>query len=163
MPTTRATILREGLMAGLLGYLAVAGFFALLNVSQGLGPLSTPDAIGRALLGDTIDPLGRWAPALAYNGLHLVASLVLGMIGAGLAYRAELDHDLAMGLVFFTLAVGGFLPLMSGAVMVEVLHALRWTEVLAGSLAGAVGTLGYLSWTHRKLVATLLEKGEAHG
>jgi hypothetical protein len=108
-----------------------------------------------------MDPVGPWAAVLSFNALHLLVSLALGVGAAGLAYRAELDHGLAMGLVFFVLAMGGFVPIFFGAVTVEFLHALQWPEVVVGSLAGAVGTLGYLAWAHRDLVLALFREAEA--
>ena len=161
MPTPRSTIVREGLIAGILGYAAVAIVFVILNVSQGLSPVHTADVLGRALLGGAMDPVGPWGAVLAFNALHLLVSLGLGVVAAALAYRAELDHGLAMGLVFFVLAMGGFVPIFFGAVTVELLHALRWPEVVVGSLAGAVGTLGYLAYAHRDLVLALFREAEA--
>ena len=161
MPATKSNILREGLIAGLLGYGAVALVFVILNVSQGLGPAHTPGALGDTLLRGFMDPVEPWAAVLAFNGLHLLVSLLLGLGAAFLAYRAELDHGLAMGLVFAILALGGFVPIFVGAVTVEFLHALRWPEVVVGSLAGAVGTLGYLAWAHRGLVLDLFREAEA--
>lgn len=161
MTTTKSTILREGLVAGLLGYAAVALLFVVLNVSQGLSPVHTPRLLGDALLGGLMDPVEPFAAVLAFNGLHLVVTLALGVAAAALAYRAELDHGLAMGLVFFVLALGGFVPIFFGALTVEFLHALHWSEVVAGSLAGAVGTLGYLAWAHRDLMLDLFREAEA--
>lgn len=161
MTTSKSTILREGLVAGLLGYASVALLFIVLNVSQGLSPVHTPEVLGSTLLQGFMDPVGPWAAVLAFNGLHLGVTLALGVGAALLAYRAEMDHALAMGLVFFLLALGGFVPIFFGAVTVEFLHALRWPEVVAGSVVGAVGTLGYLAWAHRGLVVDLFREAEA--
>lgn len=161
MPSQRARVFREGLVAGLLGYVAVAAVFIILNVAQGLSPTHTPHVLGEALLGGWMDPIEPWTAVLAFNGVHLLATLALGLGAAFLAARAELDHALAMGLVFFVLALGGFVPVFFGAVTVELLHALEWSEVLVGSVAGAVGTLGYLAWAHRGLVVDLFDEAEA--
>lgn len=161
MPAHRAPFLREGLVAGLLGYVAVAAVFVVLNVSQGLSPVHTPQLLGEALLGGRMDPVEPWAAILAFNGLHLLVTLVLGVAMAFLAFRAELDHALGMGLLFFVVAVGGWVPIFFGAVTVEFLHALRWPEVLLGSVTGAIATLGYLGWSHRELLNQLFREAEA--
>ena len=161
MATQRAQVIREGMIAGLLGYIAVAAVFMVLNVAQGLSPVHTPHALGEALLAGRMDPIETWTAVIAFNGVHLLATLLLGLGAAFLAARAELDHGLAMGLVFSVLALGGFVPIFFGAVTVEFLHALQWSEVLMGSVAGAVGTLGYLAWAHRALVVDLFEEAEA--
>ena len=162
MSTTKRTVFQEGLIAGVLGYASVAIVFAVLNVSQGLAPTFTPDVMGRALLGGGgLEPVSPWAAVLAFNALHLSLSIGIGFVAAFLASRAELDHDLAMGLVFFVMALGGFVPILSGTVMVEFLHALRWSEAVIGSLAGAVSALGYLGWVHRDLVLALFNEADA--
>jgi hypothetical protein len=147
-------VLREGFVAGFLGYAAVVLLFAILNLLAGQGLFHTPRVLGSALLGPALDPPGP-APILAYNGLHLIVSLALGVGAAFLAGRAEEDHDLGSGLVFFVLALGGWVPIFFGALTVEWLQALTWTEVVAGSAVGAVATLGYVALSHRPLVRAL--------
>ncbi|MEQ9570370.1 MAG: hypothetical protein RLN75_09290 [Longimicrobiales bacterium] len=161
MSSLRTPYFREGLVAGILGYVAVAAVFVVLNVSQGLSPAHTPHVLGEALLGGSMDPVEPWAAVIAFNGVHLLATLLLGLAMAYLAHRAELDHALGMGLLFLIVAVGGWVPIFFGAVTVEFLHALQWSEVLLGSVAGAVGTLGYLGWSHRELVHALFREVEA--
>lgn len=161
MSTLRRSFFQEGLFAGILGYAAVAAVFVVLNVSQGLSPVHTPHVLGEALLGGSMDPVEPWAAVLAFNGLHLAATLVLGLAMAYLVHRSELDHALGMGLLFFVVAVGGWVPIFFGAVTVEFLHALRWPEVVVGSAVGAAATLGYLGWAHRELVFALFREAEA--
>lgn len=160
MTEARRRVFREGLIAGILGYLAVVALFAILNISAGEGLLHTPELLGSALLGNALDPGGA-APILAYNGLHLLVSLALGIGASFLAGRAESDHDLGSGLVFFVLALGGWVPIFFGAVTVEYLHALGWAEVLAGSAVGAFATLGYIALSHRSLVQALFDEAKA--
>lgn len=161
MGTRRDVVLRQGVAAGLLGYLAVVVIFAVLDLGQGLGLFHTPRALGTALLGRSLDPVEPLAAILAYNGLHLVVSLVMGLAAAYLAERAESDHALGMGFVFAVLALGGWVPLVFGAVTVEVLGALSWIEVLLGTGAGALALLGTLAWLHRELMAELFRETAA--
>lgn len=156
MTSQRSRLLKEGVVAGLLGYIAVVALFAFLNALQGLPLFYTPTVLGTALLGGALDPTGPYAPVLAYNGLHLVATLALGVAASFLAARAEADHDLGAGLVFFVLALGGWVPIFFGAIAVEYLEALSWLDVVVGSAVGAAATLGYVAWAHRGLVADLL-------
>ena len=160
MTETRRRVFREGLIAGVLGYLAVVALFAVADITSGEGLLHTPQMLGSALLGDVLDP-GSAAPILAYNGLHLLVSLALGLGASFLAGRAEDDHDLGSGLVFFVLAIGGFVPIFFGAVTVEYLQAMGWAEVIAGSALGAIATLGYIALSHRALVQALFDEAKA--
>jgi hypothetical protein len=160
--TTKQVIL-DGFVAGLLGYAAVVLLFASLNVASLQSVFHTPELLGRALLGGLTDGTGPGsvlAPVLAFNGLHLVVSLVLGLVFSTLADMAEEDHGLGFGLIFAVIATGGFVPMFFGAVTVELLQAITWADVLAGSLVGAVATLGYLAWVHRELVRTLFAEAK---
>jgi len=142
MTEERRRLIREGFTAGILGYAAVVALFIVLNLMAGEPLFQTPFVLGSALLGSLLDQPGIYGPILAYNGLHLAVSMALGVVASVLAYRAEADHDLGSGLVFFVLAVGGWLPLVLGAITVEYLHALTWLQVVSGSALGAVVTMG---------------------
>lgn len=158
MSEERARSIREGFVAGLLGYAAVVTLFAVLNLMAGESPFHTASLLGSALLGSALDQPGAFGPILAYNGVHLLVSVALGVAAAFLAGRAEMDHDLGSGLVFGVLALGGWVPIFFGAVTVEYLHALTWVDVVAGSAVGAVATLGYIALAHRTLVRSLFEE-----
>lgn len=154
-------LLREGIMAGILGYASVVALFIVLNLMDGRPLFETPFLLGSALLGDRLDQPGIYGPILAYNGLHLVVSLALGTVASFMAQRAETDHELGSGLVFFVLAMGGWVPIFFGAITVEYLQVLSWMEVVAGSAVGGGATLGYLAWSHRPLVEALFDEASA--
>ncbi|UCC26199.1 MAG: hypothetical protein JSU98_03655 [Gemmatimonadales bacterium] len=161
MSDERNRLIREGFIAGLLGYGAVVALFAILNLVAGLSPFHTASVLGSALLGSALDQAGPLGPVLAYNGLHLVVSILLGIGASFLANQAEADHDLGSGVVFGLLALGGWIPIFFGAITVEYLHAVGWAEVLAGSLVGAGAILAYIGWAHRDLVQALFEEAQA--
>lgn len=161
MTDATARVIREGVIAGILGYLAVVVLFAVVNVIQGDPLFYTPLVLGSALLGGALDQPGPYGPILAYNGLHLLVALALGLICAWLARRAEESRFLGLGLAFALLAIGGWVPLVFGMISVEILHALSWVQVVGGSLAGAAATLGYLAWSHGKLVGDLFRTAES--
>jgi hypothetical protein len=161
MARTRNQLVVDGFVAGLLGYAAVAALFALLNLASMQGAFRTPLLLGEALLGGVTGGTGpgsALAPVLAFNGLHLLVSLALGLALSFLIERAEDDHGLGYGLVFTLLVVFGFVPIFLGALTVELLRAITWTDVLLGSLTGALATLGYLGWVHRGLVTELFRE-----
>lgn len=161
MTEQRRRLIQEGLTAGLLGYGAVVALFIVLNLAAGDPLFQTPLALGTALLGGFLDEPGVYGPILAYNGLHLVVSLGLGTAMAALVQRAEADHDLGSGLVFFVLALGGWVPIFMGAVTVEYLHVLTWSQVVAGSAVGGIATLAYLARAHWELLRDLFREAAA--
>ncbi len=165
MERARNQVVLDGFIAGLLGYLAVVLLFAFLNVSSMQGVFRTPEMLGRALLGGVTDsgtgPGAALAAALAFNGLHLLVSLALGLVASRLAVAAEHDHGLGYGLIFAVIAIGGFLPIFFGAITVEHLQALTWAGAVAGTVTGAAATLGYVAWVHRGLVRALFAEAKA--
>jgi hypothetical protein len=164
MRRTSKQVVLDGFVAGLLGYVAVVLLFAFLNVASLQGVFRTPELLGRALLGGLTDggdgPGSALAPVLVFNGFHLLVSLGLGLVASHLAEAAEHDHGLGYGLAFGIIALGGFVPIFGGAIAVELLQAISWRDVLAGSFVGAVATLGYVTWVHRELVRTLFAEAK---
>ena len=161
MTEERRRLIQEGFVAGLLGYGAVVVLFGILNLAAGESPFHTASLLGSALLGSSLDQAGELGPVLAYNGLHLVVSVLLGTAAAFLAARAEVDHDLGSGVIFGLLALGGWIPIFFGAITVEYLHALSWVEVVSGSVVGAGAILAYIGRAHWSLVQALFEEARA--
>ncbi|HEY7471202.1 MAG TPA: hypothetical protein VIE68_02540 [Gemmatimonadota bacterium] len=77
-------LLKHGVLAGSIGYAVVVAFFAIANVAQGRSPLFTAAVLGNTLLGAPSTGVAA-APVAVYNGLHLTAFLLLGLVGAWLA------------------------------------------------------------------------------
>jgi hypothetical protein len=77
-------LLKHGVLAGSIGYAVVVAFFAIANLLQGRSPFFTAAVLGNALLGGPSAGVAV-APVAVYNGLHLTAFLVLGLVGAWLS------------------------------------------------------------------------------
>ncbi len=141
----------QGLVAGLIGYAAVAAFFAIYNLASGRSPFYTAALFGGALFYGLRDAaqVAVWpGPVLAYNGVHLVVFLVLGMIASWLAYLADRGPQFwYIGAILFSFVVfhmyGGALLLTS------TIRAVipTWSVFVATMLAGSA-MLGYLLWVH---------------
>lgn len=105
MATARAEVLAQGLAAGVIGYLATAIMFAVFNVLTGHSPFYTAALLGATLFYglESLDGFSVQASyVFAYNGLHLILYLVLGMIGSWLASVCETGSQLwYVGLFFF--------------------------------------------------------------
>lgn len=144
-------IRKEGFIAGLVLYVTVAVFFGVVNVFVGRSPFHTAHLLGQPLLGVTPDPLAPSpsAPAVvAFNGLHLVASLALGVAGALLVGAIEQMKD-AWYVFFFIFVAGSIVSILGlGILTAEVSHVLPWHSVAAAHLAGAATTTAYFWWAH---------------
>ena len=161
MTTVGERILKEGGIAGALGYVAVAGLFLVLNLIAGRHALYTPAALGSALFFDLSGPADvvvAPGPVFAYNGTHLAISLMIGMAASWMIAETESHHALWYAVFFAFLA--GFMAFVFffGALTVEIKGVMSWGEVVAGNVAGAAATVGYLGWMHRRLPSEIEEE-----
>ena len=142
-------VLKDGFLAGVALYLTVAVFFAVVNIFVGRSPLHTAHVLGEALLGGTPDPLdpAPSGPAVAaFNGVHLVGSLVLGIAAAMLVGAIERARD-AWYVFFFIFVAGSIVMILGlGILVAELSHVLAWHSVATGHLAGAAVTTAVLWW-----------------
>jgi hypothetical protein len=93
MRTSVQDTLRQGLVAGLIGYVAVGIVFGIVDMIQRHSPFHTAAVLGATLFYGFQDPAQITVAApyvFAYNGLHLLVFLLFGMIGAWLADLAYL-------------------------------------------------------------------------
>jgi hypothetical protein len=139
-------IAREGLVAGLLGAAAVAGWFLIVDAIAGQ-PFFTPAMLGQALLGlgdpATVDV--SFPNVISYTMVHVLAFVVVGMIAALLACQVErVPATLFVVVVFFAVFEFGFYVLVATLAQ-PLLGALAWTNVAIGNAIAALG-MGYFLW-----------------
>jgi hypothetical protein len=164
MKPERAQVLAQGLIAGVLGYAAVAVFFLVVNVIAGRSPFHTAAALGSALFYGLQDPALlaiEPGPVLAYNGVHLLMSLVAGMIAAWLLFEIEHHHFLWYFGFFVFLAGFVFSLVLLGVYGAEIAHVVSWTLVLGGNLIWVLALGGYLWYQHRELITVLMKEQES--
>lgn len=139
----------QGLAVGLLGFLTVAIVFAIANVVAGESPFRTAAILGASLFYGVTDP-SQMSPAIApyvfaYNGFHLLAFALFGVIGAWLARVSDRGYTLWYPALFFFVFVGFH---MAGAVQLMAMPlqaALPPVQVwIAGILAAAVMAFSFL-------------------
>jgi hypothetical protein len=147
------SVVREGMVAGLLGALAVALWFLVIDVVAG-EPLRTAATLGAFVSGaGDLDAAAhgpqRLAFAALYTPIHLLAFALLGIVAAGLVRQVERMPSLAalllMLFVAFEVAFTGIVALLEQ----EGLGALAWTQVAAGNLVAATVMGAYLLRRHR--------------
>lgn len=156
-----AGVLREGLVAGLLGYLAVVVVVALLDLVRGRAAFDTARVLGTALFGD---PEGTgWGPVFAWNGVHLLASLAVATLGAGLVLASEhyrgFWYFALMALI--TVAVGAIGAL--GAFGVEITRLVDWTTVVVGTAAWLGAMTLTFALAHRRIFSRISADLDADG
>jgi hypothetical protein len=137
-------LVRNGLVAGAIGYGLIGTFFAIFNVLQGRPALHTAALFGNALLGRPSESIEA-APIAVYNGLHLLVLLALGMAAAWTASLVERVSQLWYLLLF--LGIFAFFHLFGVvATLVAPSDAVPLTMILVASL---VAVLGMSAWLWR--------------
>lgn len=144
-------VVREGVLLGGLAYVAVAAFYALFDFLAARGGLYTVDLLGKALFRGLRDPAVLQLPmevdftaVFLYNGLHLVASVGIGLVIAWLIDRAE-TGPVAARLVVATL-VAGFVVTVAvvGALTAPFRALLPWWSIVGANLSAVVVAGGAL-------------------
>lgn len=153
----------EGLVVGLIGYAAVALFVGGYDLVTGRSFFHTVATLGRGLVADpgppgTIDT----GAVFAFNGLHLLVFLVIGVAIAKLAYAIE-AHPLFWYLAFF-FCIGVFFASVAAISAIDPQHEALpgWAIVAANVVAGALmGT--YLARRHPRLWGAMRGTGAGEG
>lgn len=143
-------VLREGLLAGVCAYAAVVLVVAIYDISQGYALFHTPSLIGGFFLFGArgaelgVDP--AWV--LAYNGTHLLVSLVAGVVAAFIVLESEqMEGFWYVGFMAVLMGGTGIIA-MGGGLAVEGANLVSWTTVVAATAAWFAGMLGYLGFAH---------------
>ncbi len=150
-------VLREGVVAGLLGAFTVAAWFLILDSVRGQ-PLFTPAALGSALFlgaADSSQVVISLPTVLGYSAVHFGGFLTAGTVVSGLIAQAEESPPvLLLGLLIFTSFAAFLLGLL--AMFAEwILGALAWWNIAAGNLLATAAMGIYLLRVRPKLRATL--------
>jgi hypothetical protein len=144
------TVLREGIVAGLLGAAVVALWFLAIDWIQG-EPLRTPKLLGTGLLRQS-DPV---AALVSYTVVHGIAFALFGIVGALLIAGAERQPLFVFALVIFFTAFEVF---FTGGVLIAakwVLDEIAGWTVFVGNLLATVVMLSYFFKGHRDLARRL--------
>lgn len=148
MQPVLAKSLRNGLIAGLIGYAVVAIYYSVIDVMLGYAPWHTLSNLGNALFMGMADTTG---PLIAFNGVHLAAFIVVGVIAAFLMEEVEL-HPIFWYVPFFAaLAASIFMFVLIVMTMGSI--AQRGAVAIgAGNFAAAAAMLVYLLSQHSELI-----------
>lgn len=152
------TWITEGLVAGLIGYVTVVALFGVINLAGGEALFQTARLLGSALffgVRDAAAAVAGPAPVIAYNGVHILASLFIGVVAAWLIFQTEKNHPLWFIVFFVFLAGFIFSVVVMGVLAAEMVHLLSWPVILSANLAAGVTAGVYLWWRHSKLLVEL--------
>ena len=157
------TIVREGVIAGVIGATAVAIWFLVLDTIAGR-PLFTPQVLGQALvsvLGPPPDSgwhlLDQTAVQLVgYTIFHYTAFIAVGLLSALVLDIAHEEPSVLIGFIILFVAFEiGFHGLVALLQQTTVLGAVAWYNIMIGNLIAAALMGVYLWRAHPELADEL--------
>ena len=158
------SVVREGLVTGLIGAGGVAAWFLVIDTISGR-PFFTPSVLGSAMFFGLRDPAAVTVelPAVAaYTLVHIVAFLAVGVIVAAmLAEVRKTPHVLWLLAEFFLVFEFGFYAVIA-VVVAPVAGLLAWVNVAVGNLIAA-GGMGYYLWRTNPVLRETLQRHLASG
>lgn len=143
-------IIREGLVAGAIGAIAVAVWFLALDAARGQ-ILFTPAAFGSAVLSGArgvAEVQITAATVLGYTGIHVLAFLLLGFLASALAVAAEKNPPLILGFVLLFAVIEVFFIGIMAIAANWLLGALAWWTIVVANLVAAAAMGAYLWFEH---------------
>jgi hypothetical protein len=158
--TEERPVLRDGVIAGLIGAAVVAVWFLILDIARGQ-PLLTPALLGSAVFQGLTDPAAVTispGPIVFYTILHGLAFIGFGVVAASLIMAAEREPAIFVAFVILFVCFEAFFIGAVAALGTSMLGALVWWAILAGNLLASVAMIWYFFAHHRTLPDMLMGK-----
>jgi hypothetical protein len=151
-------IVREGIVAGLIGAAAVAILILVFDIAGGV-PLQSPAILGSVIFKGIRDPSFVTVSAgtvVGYTIVHGLGFIAVGLIAAFLVETAEREPAMVMALLIFFAAFEVFFLALIAFWALPVLGVLAWWEILAGNLVASAAMLYYFHRRHDGLARSLI-------
>ena len=149
----RHRLVRDGVVAGVLGATAVAVWFLGVDLVYAQA-FATPAALGRGLL-RLFGPPGMEGTAvfvIGYTIFHYAAFIAAGLLVSVIVHWAQTQPTVLAGAMMLFVAFEiGFYGLSAALQESPFLGALGWAQVALGNLIAAAVMGGYMWRTHPEL------------
>jgi hypothetical protein len=159
MARERRSVLREGVIGGLLGAAVVALWFLVFDFARGR-PFLTPALLGSAVFSGIRDPAAVQVspgPILGYTLLHALAFIAFGVVAAALIALSEHEPKIFIAVVILFACFEMFFLGALGALGTSMVGAVVWWAILIGNMLAAIAMLWYFFLGHRALPRTLVD------
>jgi len=158
MAHSQRSVLREGIVAGLIGAAIVAVWFLVFDVAHGR-PFYTPTLLGAVVFQGVTNPAGLEPSVglvVGYSILHGLAFMAFGVIAATIVAVAEREPPLFIGFIILFACFEVFVLGVISAFGESMREALQWWGVLVGNLLATVAMLWYFFRRHATLPRSLV-------
>jgi hypothetical protein len=154
--------MREGLVAGVAGAVAVMVWFLIIDMVHGR-MFFTPGALGSALFfgaRGAAEVQTTFETVLGYTGIHVAAFMTAGLLAAALTEAARREPPLLLGLVLFFVTLEVLFIGLIAIMATWLLDAMDWWTIVIGNLVAALVMGGYLLYEHPELRENLTHELE---
>ncbi len=153
-------VVREGVVAGLIGALIVAAWFVVADFANGQ-PFYTPALLG-TLLFNGLQQSGPITPSLAlvlgYSVMHFFAFIMFGIAASITMAASEHEPLVALGVLvlflWFELCFAGFVTLLDQRAIGEI----GWWNVIGGNVLALVAIFIYYEIRHPRVLPRMMER-----
>jgi hypothetical protein len=149
MHHSKARIIADGIVAGLIGGLVIAVWFFVFDAANG-HPLATPALLAAAFTRGAWQPLAlthtAWGLVVEYTIVHFAAFALIGAIGAMLIEASERHSELFGTLLIFAIAFEVFFISLIMLFGPAATAALPWWKIIAGNLMATAAMLAFFLW-----------------
>lgn len=132
--------IREGVVTGLIAYVAVALFYLAFDLVAARGALFTVNQIGQLMLNGSsgLALTGQPIPfditaIIGYSAVHLVASLLIGVLVCRLVHEAEWRPMLAQVALLFIVAGFAATIAIVGLLSASIRDVVPWWSIIAAN------------------------------
>jgi hypothetical protein len=158
MEHSRARIVIDGAVAGIIGAVVVALWFLIFDTIRG-HPLETPALLAATILHGTHPAQVHHAIGLLtleYSLIHFAAFIAFGIAGGLLLETCETESSLLFSLAIFFAAFEVFFIAVVLFLGPNVMAELTWWGIIVGNLLATAAMLSYFFWRHPALAWNLL-------
>ena len=158
MEHSRARIVIDGAVAGIIGAVVVALWFLIFDTIRG-HPLETPALLAATILHGTHTTQVHHAIGLLtleYSLIHFAAFIAFGIAGGLLLETCETESSLLFSLAIFFAAFEVFFIAVVLFLGPNVMAELTWWGIIVGNLLATTAMLSYFFWRHPALAWNLL-------
>src|SRR5258708_11752579 len=155
---SRARIVIDGAVAGIIGAIVVALWFLIFDPIRG-HPFETPALLAATLLhgvrtGEVHHAISLLT--LEYSLIHFAAFIAFGIAGGLLLETCETESSLLFSLAIFFAAFEVFFIAVVLFLGPNVMAELTWWGIMVGNLLATAAMLTYFFWRHPALAWNLL-------
>jgi uncharacterized membrane protein YphA (DoxX/SURF4 family) len=141
-------LLREGIVAGLIGALVIAVWFGIIDVIAGR-PFFTPATLGQGLVRSfgTIAPdQGPVTFVVAYTVFHFAAFMFVGLVASLIVALARYEPSILIGFaILFAVMELGIYGLVGLLEVATPLGRHAWLQIMIGNVLAALA-MGFYFW-----------------